>query len=493
MPNENMQSSRRRRSIRAFISYAREDVRIALRLNQDLRMHGIATWIDHENLLPGDDWESQIKRALWESSHVIVLLSEFSVNKRGFFQQEIRIALEVLGQMPPGLIYILPVRLDSSEPAHDQLARLQWVNLYDSYEEGLAKIARRIKPRRVEKRERRPPFERSTAILTPNDIILSSSTLEQATAWGYEPDNIIDFLITEHSRHALAYASPFNSVPLIYRRHMLLISWNGFKINVEAIAQRELVFPKLGHWLALLRAYREGLALPHRKRGPGTVLFRSEIQHCLKVSGKIVEAAATLSGREHAEQSTAPLDMLLHEAQVSFDDDPSRAIARVEMIISSAHKLMLMNVPGQFMTPSTSASPDPTPFPDSTNHKIATAFVVDDEIALAELMRKILEKSGLSVLTFYNASDALRAVIQQSPDVVVTDLTMPGLSGLDLAQAMSQVPAHPAVVLVSGYPDYGEMAATFGFDKFIQKPFSPQALLDAVEHLLEDRKAVEGR
>lgn len=125
---------------RPFISYAREDYEIALRIHDDLRRAGLVPWLDRKNIRAGEDWRMAIRAALKSATHVIALISQHSVNKRGYVQHELRQALELLEEVPPDQIYIIPVRLDRSLPNHDRLNDLNRVDLFDGYEVGLLQI-----------------------------------------------------------------------------------------------------------------------------------------------------------------------------------------------------------------------------------------------------------------------------------------------------------------------------------------------------------------
>jgi hypothetical protein len=125
---------------RPFISYAREDRATAARLAADLRAAGAEPWLDSEQLLGGQAWEPAIRRAIRDCTHFIALLSESSVNKRGFVQKEVRAALEILDELPPDQVFLIPVRLDESIPSHDRLSQLHWIDLFPAYSEGLARI-----------------------------------------------------------------------------------------------------------------------------------------------------------------------------------------------------------------------------------------------------------------------------------------------------------------------------------------------------------------
>ena len=123
-----------------FISYAREDSAMANRLYNDLKKLGADPWLDTEDLLPGQRWGSEIKKVIRDSSHFFILLSKNSVTKRGFVQKELNFALNVLEEIPPDDIYILPLRLDDTYPLHDKLQELHWLDLFPSYPTALKKI-----------------------------------------------------------------------------------------------------------------------------------------------------------------------------------------------------------------------------------------------------------------------------------------------------------------------------------------------------------------
>jgi hypothetical protein len=85
-------------------------------LYQKLNAEGwIDIWLDEEKLLPGQDWDYEIDKALDSSDAVIVTLSTGSVSKEGYVQKELRFALDIALEKPEGTIFILPVRLDDCE------------------------------------------------------------------------------------------------------------------------------------------------------------------------------------------------------------------------------------------------------------------------------------------------------------------------------------------------------------------------------------------
>lgn len=128
-----------------FISYAREDYLTAKKLFNTLHsITDLEPWLDKENLLPGVDWKEEILRAIDESHFVILLLSDYSVEKDGFFQREVNEALERFQRLPPGKIFLIPVRITACEPKHKRLRELSWVDLFEDYGKGVQNIVRSL-------------------------------------------------------------------------------------------------------------------------------------------------------------------------------------------------------------------------------------------------------------------------------------------------------------------------------------------------------------
>lgn len=118
---------------RVFISYAREDQQMAFRLYHDLRQGGHEPWIDKYNIRPGEIWRPAIQRALRESSHALFLLSRCSVNQRGFFQAELKEALEVLREVPERTPFLIPARLEECEFPAFALREIHYIDLFPDY------------------------------------------------------------------------------------------------------------------------------------------------------------------------------------------------------------------------------------------------------------------------------------------------------------------------------------------------------------------------
>jgi hypothetical protein len=129
--------------IRVFLSYAHEDLVHARKLYETLdSIPTVSVWFDKESLLPGQKWEIEIRRAIKESRFFLLLLSNNSTPKKGFYQREIRLALQVLEEYPDSEIFLIPVRLDDCRLHFEQLTALQYVDLFPDWDAGITKIFR---------------------------------------------------------------------------------------------------------------------------------------------------------------------------------------------------------------------------------------------------------------------------------------------------------------------------------------------------------------
>jgi hypothetical protein len=132
------------RRIRIFLCHASGDKPVVRELYQWLTRDGFQPWLDEEDLLAGQDWEAEIKRAVHEADVVLVCLSQSATTKRGFVQKEIKFALDVADELPLGTIFIIPVRLeDCSVP--DRLGRWHWVDFFPATAKGYEKLLRALR------------------------------------------------------------------------------------------------------------------------------------------------------------------------------------------------------------------------------------------------------------------------------------------------------------------------------------------------------------
>jgi len=118
------------RDLSIFLCHASADKQAVRQLYRKLDVvPGLVPWLDEENLLPGQEWELEIRNAIARSDVVVVCLSRSSVNKEGYVQKEIRRALDLADEKPEGTIFLIPLRLELCD-VPSRLAKWQWVDLF---------------------------------------------------------------------------------------------------------------------------------------------------------------------------------------------------------------------------------------------------------------------------------------------------------------------------------------------------------------------------
>jgi len=107
-------------------------------------------------------------------------------------------------------------------------------------------------------------------------------------------------------------------------------------------------------------------------------------------------------------------------------------------------------------------------------------LLVDDNQSAAHMMGRLLQKLGQDVHVANSGSDALVRVLEMAPDVIISDVAMPGMSGYDLARKIRELtlPHRPFLVAVTGYGQESDRqeALAAGFDKHLTKPVGVEAL-----------------
>jgi CheY-like chemotaxis protein len=117
----------------------------------------------------------------------------------------------------------------------------------------------------------------------------------------------------------------------------------------------------------------------------------------------------------------------------------------------------------------------------------ARILIVEDHPTMREAMRLVLEGEGFDIDEASDGDQALAAVQDERPDLVLLDMSIPGASGSEVLAAVKGDPAtsEVRVIVVTATGEEGRAAAmTAGADHYFTKPFSPIALLQAVEEVL---------
>jgi hypothetical protein len=132
-----------KRPLKVFLCHAHADRDPVRALYARLTQDGVDAWLDKEKLLPGQDWELEIKKAVREADVVVVCLSK-QFNQAGFRQKEVRLALDTAMEQPEGEIFIIPARLEECDNL-ESLRKWHEVDLFE--EDGYEKFVRALRVR----------------------------------------------------------------------------------------------------------------------------------------------------------------------------------------------------------------------------------------------------------------------------------------------------------------------------------------------------------
>lgn len=124
--------------------------------------------------------------------------------------------------------------------------------------------------------------------------------------------------------------------------------------------------------------------------------------------------------------------------------------------------------------------------PTTLGQVVATVLVVEDDSTVAGVLSAYLRTAGFEPVVVADGSSALREWAQRRPDVVVLDIMLPGMSGLDVLRRRREDDDGAAVIVLSARGDEDEriLGLELGADDYIVKPFSPREVVGRVQALL---------
>ncbi|MCD6430785.1 MAG: response regulator [Deltaproteobacteria bacterium] len=116
-----------------------------------------------------------------------------------------------------------------------------------------------------------------------------------------------------------------------------------------------------------------------------------------------------------------------------------------------------------------------------------TILIVDDEENIRWLYKEELEEEGYGIAAAASGEEALQMVPEIKPDLVVMDIKMPGISGVDALIKIKEIDKNIPVILCSAYGDYKHDFTTWASDAYVVKAASLDELKKAIREVLEKR------
>jgi len=105
-------------------------------------------------------------------------------------------------------------------------------------------------------------------------------------------------------------------------------------------------------------------------------------------------------------------------------------------------------------------------------------FVVDDEKNIRDLIKKYLEKEGYETILFNDGENVLVETDRHNPDLIVLDINMPGINGLDLCKEIRKKTEIPIIFVSAKDEEFDKiLGLELGADDYLSKPFSPRELV----------------
>ena len=124
---------------------------------------------------------------------------------------------------------------------------------------------------------------------------------------------------------------------------------------------------------------------------------------------------------------------------------------------------------------------------------VKTVLIVEDELKITRLVRDYLEQAGFAVLEAADGQAALSVARAERPDMIVLDLGLPGIDGLDVTRRLRQTSAVPIIMLTARIEETDRIVGLeLGADDYITKPFSPKELVARIRAVLRRADATLG-
>lgn len=113
----------------------------------------------------------------------------------------------------------------------------------------------------------------------------------------------------------------------------------------------------------------------------------------------------------------------------------------------------------------------------------AKIMIVDDEVEILDITKEFLQESSYDVITFSNPEDAVEQVAKVNPDMIITDISMPQMDGVELLQKIRKIFPYLPVIIISGFvtKDVCMSSVASGVAGILEKPMDPNLLLSTID------------
>ncbi|MEK7404874.1 MAG: SUMF1/EgtB/PvdO family nonheme iron enzyme [Acidobacteriota bacterium] len=155
--------------LKVLLCHASGDKAAVRQLYQRLRADGFDPWLDEEKLLPGQEWQLEIPKAVRQADIVVVCLSNSSITKEGYVQKEIKFALDAADEKPEGTIFLIPARLEDCR-VPERLSEWQWVDLHEDRSYEKLRAALKLRAAGLERAAHDASSVETTAEITPGTV-----------------------------------------------------------------------------------------------------------------------------------------------------------------------------------------------------------------------------------------------------------------------------------------------------------------------------------
>jgi DNA-binding response OmpR family regulator len=130
---------------------------------------------------------------------------------------------------------------------------------------------------------------------------------------------------------------------------------------------------------------------------------------------------------------------------------------------------------------------------DATLEQPVRILVVDDEEMIRFFLTDVLSGEGYEVTTVSDGQEAVTLLEQEGFDLIITDMVMPGLNGIEVLRAAKRIDPQRPVIVITGYPSVETVRrlVKLGADDYVTKPFNVEVIIVTVAKLLEMRQTYQ--